>query len=91
MREQAASLNRTIGGFVIGADHTRPAAQVHLIAAKKEKPAGGGVGTGAPGRARAQGKPAPQRAAPARPSSASAGSAKRSNAAAAPDVDWEEF
>jgi methyl-accepting chemotaxis protein len=88
MREQAASLNRTIGGFVLGADHTRPAAQVHqLITSKPEKPAA----ASAQARPRAQARPAPQRAAAARPGTATAGSAKRSNAAAAPDVDWEEF
>jgi methyl-accepting chemotaxis protein len=96
MREQAASLNRTVGGFVLGADHTRPGAQVHLIGKKAEKTGGSGAATAgaaaaAKARARPQTKPAPQRAAPARPSTSTAGVARRSNAAAAPDLDWEEF
>ncbi|MDB5916169.1 MAG: Methyl-accepting chemotaxis protein, partial [Massilia sp.] len=38
MREHAASLNRVIGGFVLGAEHNRPAAQIHRIASNAGKP-----------------------------------------------------
>jgi methyl-accepting chemotaxis protein len=79
MREHAGSLNRVIGAFVLGAQHSRPAAQIHLIA-------GNG---GAEAQPRSRGTQAPVRAAPPRKTSAAAG--KRSSAAAKPEVDWEEF
>jgi methyl-accepting chemotaxis protein len=75
MREQAASLNRVIGGFALGAEHARPAPQVHLIASKP-----------APAPARpvvAQRQTAGVRAA--------AVAAARRATAAKPEVDWEEF
>ncbi|WLI91480.1 methyl-accepting chemotaxis protein [Massilia sp. R2A-15] len=75
MREQAASLNRVIGGFTLATEHARPAAQVHLLASKA---------------AAAPAEPAPSprknsavRAAPLR--------AARRATVAKPDVDWEEF
>jgi methyl-accepting chemotaxis protein len=81
MREHAASLNRVIGAFVLGADHSRPAAQVHLIASNQGKP---GARAAAPGGD----APRPPRAAPARKAAPAA--AKR-NTVTKPDVDWEEF
>jgi methyl-accepting chemotaxis protein len=79
MREHAGSLNRVIGAFVLGAQHSRPAAQIHLIA-------GNG---GAEAQPRSRATSAPVRAAPPRKASAAAG--KRSSAAVKPEVDWEEF
>jgi methyl-accepting chemotaxis protein len=76
MRDSAASLSRVIGAFVLGAEHHRPAAQIHLIASPPAKPAG------------ARAAPAPLRAAAAR-KTAPAGA--RRAAAPQPDVDWEEF
>ena len=77
MREQAASLNRVIGGFALGADHARPAAQVHLIGARPAA-APAAAEPAVPPR-----KPTAMRPAPARP--------VRRATAAKPDVDWEEF
>ena len=67
MREQAGSLNRVIGAFVLGAEHARPAAQIHLIAsnpasrpAPRPRARRRGAGAGAV-RARAQGARRPPR------------------------------
>jgi methyl-accepting chemotaxis protein len=84
MREHAGSLNRVIGAFVLGTEHARPSAQIHLIASNTSKP-GGTHGTGA-ARARTAGGPlraAAPRKVPAPPA--------RRASAAKPDVDWEEF
>jgi methyl-accepting chemotaxis protein len=88
MREHAGSLNRVIGAFVLGAEHARPAAQVHRIASNAGKPSGARAEP--PGRAR--GTPAPLRAAPPRraPAAGAAPAARRASAVK-PDVDWEEF
>ena len=82
MREHAGSLNRVIGAFVLGAQHGRPAAQIHLIASNAD------AETRPPSRA----TPAPVRAtSPRKAGAAAAVAGKRSSAAAKPDVDWEEF
>ncbi|MDB5933967.1 MAG: Methyl-accepting chemotaxis protein [Massilia sp.] len=75
MREHAGSLNRVVSTFVLGAEHARPAAQIHLIASNPAKPAA----------AKAEARPRARSAAPLR-----AAAAKRS-AVEKPDVDWEEF
>jgi methyl-accepting chemotaxis protein len=75
MREHAGSLNRTIGTFVLGAEHARPAAQIHLIASNPAKPAS----------AKADTLPRARSAPPLRAAAA------RRSAVAKPDVDWEEF
>jgi methyl-accepting chemotaxis protein len=96
MREHAASLNRVIGTFVLGAEHSRPAAQIHLIS-NTGKP-----GPRAEGRARSRGAPATPAAGPApsatprtspvppRKAAVAAAGGKRGSTAK-PDVDWEEF
>jgi methyl-accepting chemotaxis protein len=81
MREHAGSLNRVIGAFVLGPEHARPSAQIHLIASNKGKPA-----ADASPRARTAGgtlRAATPRKAPVVPA--------RRAGAAKPDVDWEEF
>jgi methyl-accepting chemotaxis protein len=89
MREHAASLNRVIGAFVLGAEHSRPPAQIHLIS-NTGKP-----GSRAEGRPRAPATPpaaATPRAGSARPRKAAVPAAGGKHASAAkPDVDWEEF
>ena len=75
MRDHAGSLNRVLSSFVLGAEHTRPAAPIHLIASNSAKPA-----AKAEAARRAHSVP-PVRAAAA---------AKR-NTVPKPDVDWEEF
>ncbi len=75
MREHAGSLNRTIGSFVLGAEHARPAAPIHLIASNAATPA----------PAKAQARPRARSAPPLRTA------APKRNVVAKPDVDWEEF
>jgi methyl-accepting chemotaxis protein len=87
MREHAGALNRVIGAFVLGAEHTRPAAQIHLIASNPAK-AGGAK---AEGRSGAGGTARSLRAAPARKAAPAAAAAGKRGSAAKPDVDWEEF
>jgi methyl-accepting chemotaxis protein len=95
MREQAASLARVVGAFVTGTESGKPAAPVQLVAsgmerarAKPASPARGkaaAAGNASPARNKAP-APSPRRAAAPM---AAAGGGKR--AAAAPDVEWEEF
>ena len=87
MREHAGSLNRVIGAFVLGPEHSRPAAQIHLIASNPATPGaraemrGAARGAAAPASTR----PAPPRkaapplapSAPARPSRTSTGKNSR--------------
>ena len=104
MREHAASLNRVIGAFVLGAEHNRPAAQIHLIASNAGSP--GKPAARAPARARNGGAmaaetpaaglaanttaPTPLRAVSARKARVAAAGGGRGGVAK-PDVDWEEF
>jgi methyl-accepting chemotaxis protein len=76
MRDHAGSLTRVLGTFVLGAEHSRPAAQIHLIASNPAKPASAKAET-------------PRRARSAPPVRAAA--APKRNTVAKPDVDWEEF
>ncbi len=76
MRDHAGNLNRVLGAFVLGAEHTRPAAPIHLISSNPAKPAA--AKTEAPRRARS--------VAPARTAAA-----PKRNTVTKPDVDWEEF
>jgi methyl-accepting chemotaxis protein len=78
MREHAGSLNRVTGAFVLGPEHARSTAQIHLIASNAGKPAGA-----MDGLARARSAPAAVRAAPA--------AAARRGSVARPGLDWEEF
>jgi methyl-accepting chemotaxis protein len=84
MREQAGSLIRVIGAFVLGTEPARPAAQLHLIASNPGKPAA------ARGDSKARARMAPVRPAAARSAAPAKPTAKR-GASAKPDVDWEEF
>jgi methyl-accepting chemotaxis protein len=89
MREQAGSLSRVIGTFVLSAEHARPAAQVHLIGGKAGKLAG----TRAEAKTRERATPARSagvRRSAAAPVASTAAAPKR-GAAASQDVDWEEF
>jgi methyl-accepting chemotaxis protein len=90
MREQAGSLNRVIGAFVLGAEHARPAANIHLVASHPDKP-----GARSEGRGRSRAAPAAaatvRPAAPRKSSPQTAVVAARRAAGAKPDVDWEEF
>jgi methyl-accepting chemotaxis protein len=76
MREHAGSLNRVVGAFVLGAEHARPVAQIHLIASNPAKP--GAAKAATPRRTRSV---PPVRAA----------AAARRSTVARQDVDWEEF
>jgi methyl-accepting chemotaxis protein len=76
MRDHAGSLTRVLGTFVLGAEHTRPPAQIHLIASNPTKPASAKAET-------------PRRARSAPPVRAAA--APKRNTVTKPDVDWEEF
>jgi methyl-accepting chemotaxis protein len=89
MREHAGSLNRVIGAFVLGAEHARPSAQIHLIAGNAGKPAGGPAD--APARVRSAGAAPARAAAPRQEARAAAAPSARRASAAKPDVDWEEF
>ncbi|MEO7495222.1 MAG: methyl-accepting chemotaxis protein [Massilia sp.] len=82
MREQAGSLSRVIGAFVLGPEHARAAPAIHLVASNKGKrePAR------APARA-ARVKPTAVRAVAVKTGAAAA----RQAGAAKPDLDWEEF
>jgi methyl-accepting chemotaxis protein len=85
MREQAANLTRLIGGFVVGAQDAKPAAQIHLISSQAQKaPAAKPAKAGPKATPTAQAAP---RKSPAK--AAAAGGARRP--AAKPDNDWEEF
>jgi methyl-accepting chemotaxis protein len=81
MREQAGSLSRVIGAFVLAPEHARRAAPVHLIAANAGKP--GGARAAAPVQRPAVARKTASAAAPA--------PAARRASAAKPEVDWEEF
>ena len=92
MREHAASLNRVIGTFVLGTEHSRPTAHIHLIANNSSN--SGQPASRAEGRPRGRGAPVaatprPGTAAPRKVAAVSAAGGKRSSAK--PDVDWEEF
>jgi methyl-accepting chemotaxis protein len=86
MREHAGSLNRVIGTFVLGAEHSRPGAQIHLIASNAGKPGA----ARAEARPRSRATPAAATVRPPTPRKAAAMAGKRGSAAR-PDVDWEEF
>ena len=80
MRDQAGALKHTIASFGVQAEHTRPAAQIHLVASNPGKPA---APSAAPVR---RPRPAPVSSAPtARKPTAAA------RAASKPEADWEEF
>jgi methyl-accepting chemotaxis protein len=84
MRDQAGSLSRVIGAFVLGPEHSKPAAQIHLIASNPA-PTGG-----AKSEVRPHAKISPVRPVGRRPAAQPvAAAAKRG--AVKQDVDWEEF
>ena len=80
MRDQAGALKHTIASFGVQAEHTRPAAQIHLVASNPGKPA---APSAAPVR---RPRPAP---APSAPTARKPRAAAR--AATKPEADWEEF
>ena len=82
MRDQAGALKHTIGAFVLDTEHTRPAAQIHLIASNPGQPVAARV---APAK-RPRPVPVPSPALPRKPAAA----VKRA-ATAKPEADWEEF
>jgi methyl-accepting chemotaxis protein len=99
MREHAASLNRVIGSFVLGAEHSRPAAQIHLVSNAGNVGKPGSRTDGRPRSRGAQATPAAGATAAATPRASTAAPRKAAVAAvggkrgsvAKPDVDWEEF
>ena len=80
MRDQAGALRHTISAFALDAGHSRPAAQIHLIASNLGKPIAARAG---PSK-RPRPVPAPSASAVRKPAAA-----KR--AATRPETDWEEF
>ena len=80
MRDQAGALKHTISAFVLDAEHSRPAAQIHLIASNPGRPA---AAKAEPAR-RPRPVPVPSASTVRKPAAA-----KR--AATKPDTDWEEF
>ena len=105
MREQAGSLSRVIGAFVLGPEHAKPASAIHLVASNK-----GSAGAKSSTARAARAKPAVVRAVTLRPGGAAAAAAHGAatatphgatptaanpatgrQAAAKPELDWEEF
>jgi len=79
MRDQAGSLSRATGAFVLGPGHADSAAALHLVASNpnklsKPRPA----------------KLAPMRVVPPRPAAPAPGVRSRGGAASR-DLNWEEF
>jgi methyl-accepting chemotaxis protein len=99
MREHAASLNRVIGTFVLGAEHSRAAAQVHLVskagnvgkppAGAEARPRSRGASATPPSGAAPPAAPRPNTAGPRKAVLAAAGGKRGS--VAKPDADWVEF
>ena len=102
MREHAASLNRVIGAFVLGTEHSRPSAHIHLIgshsghssklAGRTEgRPRGRSVAaaTAPAAGAASTAMPRPGTVPARKVVAVAAAGGKRSSAK--PDVDWEEF
>lgn len=79
MRDQAGSLSRATGAFMLGQGHASTAPAIHLVASKPNK-----LSKPRPARL------APMRAVPARPAAPGAGLRSLVGAARC-DLDWEQF
>ncbi|MCC6071071.1 methyl-accepting chemotaxis protein [Massilia sp. MAHUQ-52] len=82
MRDQAGALKHTISAFVLDVEHSRPAAQIHLVASNPNP--------GKPAAAKAEPARRP-RPVPVASASTARKPAASKRAATKPDTDWEEF